>query len=142
MGVFSGISNWYESQTNKLNAGLDRHNLSTTTAPVVSLDTNQAGATDLSRRIQAAVGKFLIGRHPAARPIIKFLTITEIGAQLHMDNRGDVSEGLAEASLDITYDPYIESILAEVESSQQTESKLESAPRFIRPKKKKKLLYK
>jgi hypothetical protein len=29
-----------------------------------------------------------------------------------------------------------------VMSSQQTESKLESAPRFIRPKKKKKLLYK
>ena len=40
---------------------------------------------------------------------------------------------------DVTYDPYTESILAEVMSSQQTESKLESAPRFIRPKRKKRL---
>jgi len=38
---------------------------------------------------------------------------------------------------DVTYDVYTESILAEVMSSQQTESRLESAPRFIRPKKKK-----
>jgi len=43
---------------------------------------------------------------------------------------------------DVTVDKYTESILAEVMSSQQTESKLESAPRFIRPKKKEKLLYK
>ena len=41
----------------------------------------------------------------------------------------------------VVHDKYSESILAEVVSSQQTESKLESAPRFIRPKKKKKLLY-
>ena len=43
---------------------------------------------------------------------------------------------------DVKVDLYTESILAEVMSSQQTESKLESAPRFIRPKKRKKLLYK
>ena len=40
---------------------------------------------------------------------------------------------------DVVVDKYTESILAEVMSSQQTESKLESAPRFIRPKKKERL---
>jgi len=53
-----------------------------------------------------------------------------------------VSDAMNPQTPDITYDKYTESILAEVMSSQQTESKLESAPRFIRPKKKKKLLYK
>lgn len=43
---------------------------------------------------------------------------------------------------DVIVDKYTESILAEVMSSQQTESRLESAPRFIRPKKKEELLYK
>ena len=42
---------------------------------------------------------------------------------------------------DVVVDKYTESILAEVMSSQQTESKLGSAPSFIRPKKKE-LLYK
>lgn len=42
---------------------------------------------------------------------------------------------------DVVVDKYTESILAEVMSSQQTESKLGSAPSFVRPKKKKKLLY-
>jgi len=40
---------------------------------------------------------------------------------------------------DVVVDKYTESILAEVMSSQQTERKLESAPRFIRPKKKERL---
>jgi hypothetical protein len=44
-------------------------------------------------------------------------------------------------SPDVVHDKYSESILAEVMSSQQTESKRESAPRFIRPKKKKDLRY-
>ena len=44
-------------------------------------------------------------------------------------------------SPDVVHDKYTESILAEVMSSQQTESKRESAPRFIRPKKKKDLRY-
>ena len=142
MGVLSGLSDWYDQQTAKLRPGYNQW-ANQGNVPAVSMDTNQAGATDLSRRIQAAVGKFIIGRHPAARQIIKFLTVTEMGAKLHMDNanRGDMAEGLAEEQLGITYDPYTESILAEVESSQQTERKLESASSFIRPKKKKKLLY-
>lgn len=53
-----------------------------------------------------------------------------------------ISDAMNSQTPDVTYDKYTESILAEVMSSQQTESKLESAPRFIRPKKKKKLLYK
>ncbi len=53
-----------------------------------------------------------------------------------------VGDKLNSQTPDVTYDQYTESILAEVMSSQQTESKLESASRFIRPKKKKKLLYK
>jgi len=53
-----------------------------------------------------------------------------------------VGDKLNPQTPDVTYDLYTESILAEVESSQQTESRLESAPSFIRPKKKKKLLYK
>ncbi len=48
-----------------------------------------------------------------------------------------VGDKISSQTPDVTYDPYTESILAEVMSSQQTESKLESAPRFIRPKKKK-----
>jgi hypothetical protein len=52
---------------------------------------------------------------------------------------GVEAEGQVEIDQTIVYDPYTESILAEVESSQQTESKLESAPRFIRPKKNKRL---
>lgn len=53
-----------------------------------------------------------------------------------------VSDTLNPQSPAVVVDTYTESILAEVMSSQQTESKPESAPRFIRPKKKKKLLYK
>lgn len=44
-------------------------------------------------------------------------------------------------SHDVVYDKCTESILAEVMSSQQTESRRESAPRFIRPKKRKKIIY-
>jgi len=43
---------------------------------------------------------------------------------------------------DVVYDKYTMSILAEAMSYQQPKSKRESAPRFIRPKKKKELLYK
>ena len=53
-----------------------------------------------------------------------------------------VSDAMNEQTVDVTYDKYTESILAEIKSSQQIESKLESAPSFIRPKKKKKSLYK
>lgn len=53
-----------------------------------------------------------------------------------------ISDAVNPQTPDVTYDKYTESILAEVMSSQQSESRLESAPRFIRPKKKKKLLYK
>ena len=53
-----------------------------------------------------------------------------------------VSDAMNSQTPDVTYDPYTESILAEMMSSQQIESRRESAPRFIRPKKKKKLLYK
>ena len=140
MGLYSQITTYIENQMNnnpnaEIVFGVDRVD--------VSMDTNQAGSTDLSRRIQAAVGKFIIGRHPAARAITRFLTLAEIGAKLQpYYHKGDMAEGMAEESLGITYDPYTESILAEVESSQQTESRLESAPSFIRPKKKKELLYK
>jgi len=53
-----------------------------------------------------------------------------------------VSDAMNEQTPDVTYDLYTESILAEVMSSQPTESKLELTPRFIRPKKKKKIIYK
>ena len=53
-----------------------------------------------------------------------------------------VADTLDPQTPDVAVDKYTESILAEVTSSQQTESKLESASRFIRPKKKKELLYK
>ena len=72
---------------------------------------------------------------------ISVLKMTRKSAEMEM-SKGDHAEGMAELDLSVTYDPYTESILAEVMSSQQTESKLESAPRFIRPKKKKKLLNK
>ncbi|AXF52221.1 MAG: hypothetical protein [Circular genetic element sp.] len=42
----------------------------------------------------------------------------------------------------VTYDRMTESIVAEVMSYQQPKSKLQSAPKFIRPKKKKKIIYK
>ena len=53
-----------------------------------------------------------------------------------------VNDAKNEQTPDVVYDPYTESILAEMMSSQQIESKRESAPRFIRPKKKKKIIYK
>lgn len=53
-----------------------------------------------------------------------------------------VADKLDPQTPDVVVDMITESILAEVKSSQQTESKPESAPSFIRPKKKKKLLYK
>lgn len=101
----------------------------------VSMDTNQAGTTMASREMQRQGGARVISLHPLGRQILMRYDIM-VG-----DLKGDVAEGMAEESRFVTYDKYTESILAEVMSSQQTESKLESAPRFIRPKKKKKLLY-
>ena len=138
MGLYAQLTNWIDEQTRKNpNAAIvlgERVN--------VSMDTNQHGSTDLSRRIQAAVGKFIVGRHPAARQLIRLMNVAEMGARLRMDeNKGDIAEGLAQESLNITYDPYTESILAEAMSSQQPKSRRESASKFIRPKKKKELLY-
>jgi hypothetical protein len=99
----------------------------------VSMDTNQAGATMASREMQRSGGARVIGLHPLGRQILMRYDIM-VG-----ELKGDVAESMAEQSRNVTYDKYTESILAEVMSSQQTESKLESAPRFIRPKKKKRL---
>ncbi len=134
MGVFTNLSNWYENQKAKALTPEYRE-FTGGNVPSVSMDSNQAGSTDLSRRINAAVGKIILSRHPAAGRIIRLMSLAELGSKLPMGNKGDVSEGQLEHSLNVTYDPYIESILAEVMSSQQTERKLESAPKFIRPKK-------
>lgn len=76
----------------------------------------------------------------AVSKLVTLLKLTRKTADMYM-SKGDIAEAMAEQDLSVTYDPYTESILAEVMSSQQTESKLVSAPSFIRPKKKKKLLY-
>lgn len=102
----------------------------------VSMDTNQAGATMKSRQIQKTVGAKVISLHPVGRQL---LLRFDIGTDLA---QGYVAERMAEQSRSITYDKYTESILAEAMSYQQPKSKRESAPRFIRPKKKKELLYK
>jgi len=52
-----------------------------------------------------------------------------------------VADKLDPQTPDVVVDIITESILEEVVSSQQAESNLESAPRFIRPKKKKKIIY-
>ena len=102
----------------------------------VSMDTNQAGATMMSRQIQKTVGAKVISLHPVARQLLlRFDVATDLA-------QGYVAERMAEKSKSITYDKYTESILAEAMSYQQPKSKRESAPRFIRPKKKKERLYK
>ena len=65
MGVLSGLSNWYESQKAKISPAYNQW-ANQGNVPSVSMDTNMAGATDLSRRYQAAVGKLILGQHPAA----------------------------------------------------------------------------
>lgn len=80
---------------------------------------------------------------PVMRAISRGFALAGLADKVgNLISKGDLAEAMAEQDLSVTYDPYTESILAEVMSSQQTESRLESAPRFIRPKKKKKLLYK
>ena len=89
-----------------------------------------------SRQIQKTVGSKVISVHPVARQLLLRYDVATVLAA------GYVAERMAETSRHITYDKYTESILAEAMSSQQPKSKPVSAPRFIRPKKKKKSLYK
>jgi hypothetical protein len=101
----------------------------------VSMDTNQAGTTMASREMQRQGGARVISLHPLGRQLLMRYDIM-VG-----ELKGDVAESMSEQSAYITYDKYTESILAEMMSSQQIESRLESAPRFIRPKKKEKIIY-
>ena len=115
--------------------------------PSTSPDTVQARAREFFSLDTAASVLDIVGKHRKVKPILLYMETMKVLKEMHMDLRsnllsGDIAEAEFERSLGITYDPYTESILAEVMSSQQTESKLESAPRFIRPKKKKKILYK
>ena len=133
MGIYTSITNWIDGKrSSNPNAqivfGSDRVQ--------VSMDTNQHGSTMQSRQIQKTGGAKVISLHPVARQLLlRFDVATDLAA-------GYVAERMADQGRHVTYDKYTESILAEVMSSQQTERKLESASSFIRPKKKKKLLYK
>lgn len=130
MGIYTSITNFIESKRgSNPNAGIvfgsDRVQ--------VSMDTNQHGSTMQSRQIQKTGGAKVISFHPVARQLLlRFDIATDIAA-------GYVAERMAEKDRHVIYDKYTESILAEVMSSQQTESKLESAPSFIRRKKRKQL---
>jgi len=75
----------------------------------------------------------------ASGGIVPFMVYAFIIQPLQHAVMDYVGDKLNSQTPDVTYPTYTESILAEVMSSQQTESKLESAPRFIRPKKKKRL---
>lgn len=133
MGLYTAVTSWMRQQTNNNpNASI----ILGQNRVMVSMDTNQAGSTMQSRQIQKTVGAKVISLHPVARQLLlRYDVATDLAA-------GYVSERMSEISNHITYDKYTESILAEAMSSQQPKSKLESAPRFIRPKRKKKLLYK
>ena len=133
MGIYTVISDYITDRT-KTNPNaaivMGEHRVQ------VSMDTNQAGSTMHSRQIQKTVGAKVISLHPVARQLLlRFDVATDIAA-------GYVSERMAEISKHITYDKYTESILAEAKSYQQPKRKLESAPRFIRPKRKTSSLYK
>lgn len=132
MGLYSNITNWVDSQTkSNPNAAI----VMGENRVMVSMDTNQAGATLRSRQIQKTVGAKVISLHPVARQLLlRYDIATDLAA-------GYVSERMAEQSKHITYDKYTESILAEAMSSQQPKSKRVSASRFIRPKKKKSSVY-
>ena len=129
MGLYSSITNWVDSQTKtNPNAAI----IMGENRIMVSMDTNQAGSTMKSRQIQKTLGAKVISLHPVARQLLlRYDVATDLAV-------GYVSERMGEISKDITYDKYTESILAEAMSYQQPKSKRESAPRFIRPKKKKK----
>ena len=75
----------------------------------------------------------------ASGGIVPFMAYAFIIQPLQHAVMDYVGDKINSQTPDVTYDVYTESILAEVMSSQQTESKLESAPRFIRPKRKKRL---
>lgn len=126
MGLYSTITNWVsDQQKSNPNAGI----VFGTDRVAVSMDTNQAGATQQSRQIQKTLGAKVISLHPVARQLLlRYDIATDLLA-------GYVAERMAEESHDVTYDEYTESILTEDESSQQSERKLESASKFIRPKK-------
>ena len=133
MGLYQGITSFIRGKT-KTNPNANI--VFGTNRVQVSMDTNQAGTTIGSREMQRKGGARVISLHPLGRQLLMRYDIM-VG-----DLKGDVAERMSEQSAHITYDKYTESILAEIQSSQQIESKLESAPRFIRPKKKKEIMYK
>lgn len=132
MGMYTSITDWMRSKT-RTNPNAAK--ILGTERVLVSMDTNQAGSTLRSRQIQKTVGAKVISLHPTARQLLlRFDVATDLAV-------GYVSERMAEQGRHITYDKYTESILAEAMSSQQPKGKRESAPRFIRPKKRTSLSY-
>jgi hypothetical protein len=92
------------------------------------MDTNQAGSTMLSRRIQGAVGSAIIGRHPYAGLFLLRLNVAVGQLNQYIADRANPQ------TPHIVYDPYTESILAEAMSYQPPQSKLESAHQITKPR--------
>ena len=130
MGLYQGMTSFIRG---KIRTNPNANIVFGSTRVQVSMDTNQAGTTMASREMQRQGGARVISFHPLGRQLLMRYDIM-VG-----ELKGDVAESMSEQSAYVTYDKYTESILVEVMSSQQTESRLESAPRFIRPKKKERL---
>lgn len=104
MGLFSAVSAKYDAWATNQNAKFQSSHLGGGNTPQVSMDTNQAGATNMAREIQGFVGSKILSLNPTVRTAMLYYNIMVLELERKMQDK--INTG-------IEYDAYTESIIGE-----------------------------